>query len=461
MRGPAGLGRRRSARRRRGRASAATRAAASLRIIACPVRSGGQGGVQNFVRPTVSRQGRRPAVTGAVHGAPRQRLPHSDAGAPPPPRVALGSVTGSPVTGSPPAPSTPVRSPTPPPAPSSRRSTSPRRSSRTASAASARGWAPGTSTPGPPTPPGRRSRSVWRHWRRSTEGDGTSGVRVRVRPRRRGHAAARADAPRRPRDHPGRRLRRHVPPRRPRRRPLGPGLHAGPPRRPRRRPGRRPARRHPHDLGGDADQPAARRSPTSPRSREIAHEAGALLVVDNTFATPYLQLPLELGADVVVHSTTKYCGGHSDVIGGALVVAPRRRGALDGRRRRRRRGRRRARSRSTRTRSARSPGPFDSWLVQRGLKTLAVRMERHCDNAERVAEALLEHPRVSRVYYPGLPDHQGHDVAARQMRRFGGMVSFRVAGGDRGGARRLQAHASSSRSRSRSAASSRSSSTRA
>jgi cystathionine gamma-synthase len=161
---------------------------------------------------------------------------------------------------------------------------------------------------------------------------------------------------------------------------------------------------------------------------EIAHAAGALLVVDNTFATPYLQMPLALGADVIVHSTTKYAGGHSDVIGGALVVAPgieapwmagvgdvgpavaerivfhqNAMGAV--------------------------AGPFDAWLVQRGLKTLAIRMEKHCDNAEHVAAALLDHPRVSRVYYPGLPDHQGHEIAARQMRRFGGMVSFRVAGG--------------------------------
>jgi cystathionine gamma-synthase len=161
---------------------------------------------------------------------------------------------------------------------------------------------------------------------------------------------------------------------------------------------------------------------------EIAHAAGALLVIDNTFATPYLQLPLTLGADVVVHSTTKYCGGHSDVVGGALVVgpdavAPWMDGVGDV-------------GAAVTDRLAfhqnamgAVAGPFDAWLVQRGLKTLAIRMERHSDNAERVAEALVEHPRVSRVYFPGLPGHQGHDVAARQMRRFGGMVSFRVAGG--------------------------------
>jgi cystathionine gamma-synthase len=161
---------------------------------------------------------------------------------------------------------------------------------------------------------------------------------------------------------------------------------------------------------------------------EIAHAAGALLIVDNTFATPYLQLPLTLGADVVVHSTTKYCGGHSDVVGGALVVGP---GVvapwMDGV------GDVGAavtdRVAFHQNAIGAVAGPFDAWLVQRGLKTLAVRMERHSDNAERVAEALVEHPRVSRVYFPGLPGHQGHDIAARQMRRFGGMVSFRVAGG--------------------------------
>lgn len=147
----------------------------------------------------------------------------------------------------------------------------------------------------------------------------------------------------------------------------------------------------------------------------LAHERGALLVVDNTFASPYLQQPLALGADVVVHSTTKYIGGHSDVIGGALVVSDEglaqeiafhqnAMGAVN--------------------------GPFDAWLTLRGVKTLAVRMERHCDNAERIAEFLTGHPGVAAVLYPGLPDHPGHEVAAKQMRRFGGMVSFRAAGGE-------------------------------
>jgi cystathionine gamma-synthase len=147
----------------------------------------------------------------------------------------------------------------------------------------------------------------------------------------------------------------------------------------------------------------------------VAHDAGALLVVDNTFASPYLQQPLALGADVVVHSTTKYVGGHSDVIGGALVTSDRGLGdelafhqnAIGG-----------------------VAGPFDAWLTLRGVRTLAVRMDRHCDNAERVADLLLSHPRVTEVLYPGLAGHPGHEVAAKQMRRFGGMVSFRVAGGE-------------------------------
>jgi cystathionine gamma-synthase len=147
----------------------------------------------------------------------------------------------------------------------------------------------------------------------------------------------------------------------------------------------------------------------------VAHEAGALLVVDNTFATPYLQTPLTLGADVVVHSTTKYAGGHSDVVGGAVVVRD-----LE------------LADKVAYHQNAMGAvaGPFDAWLVLRGLKTLGVRMDRHCDNAEKVVEFLTQHQQVGRVYYPGLPDHPGHDVAARQMARFGGMVSFRVTGGE-------------------------------
>jgi len=165
------------------------------------------------------------------------------------------------------------------------------------------------------------------------------------------------------------------------------------------------------------------------RAADDAHAVGAILAVDNTFATPYLQNPLTLGADVVVHSTTKYCGGHSDVVGGALVVSDA------------------AVAPWTDGVGAVGPGvaervgfhqnamgavagPFDAWLVQRGLKTLAVRMDRHCDNAERVVEFLVGHPRVRQVLYPGLPEHPGHDVAQKQMRRFGGMVSFRVVGGE-------------------------------
>ncbi|GAA1197289.1 cystathionine gamma-synthase [Prauserella alba] len=141
----------------------------------------------------------------------------------------------------------------------------------------------------------------------------------------------------------------------------------------------------------------------------IAHEGGAKLVVDNTFATPYLQTPLDLGADVVVHSTTKYLGGHSDVVGGAVVTGD------DGLR---------DQLFFLRNSAGAVPGAFDAWLTLRGLKTLSVRMERHCDNAERIAAMLQSHPKVARVYYPGLADHPGHDVAAKQMRRFGGMVAF-------------------------------------
>jgi len=146
----------------------------------------------------------------------------------------------------------------------------------------------------------------------------------------------------------------------------------------------------------------------------ITRAAHAVLVVDNTFASPYLQSPLALGADVVLHSTTKYVGGHSDVVGGALVTSD---DALA--------------EQLTFTQNAVGsvPGPFDAWLTLRGIKTLAVRMERHCDNAERIVDVLTRHPAVERVLYPGLPEHPGHEVAAKQMRRFGGMVSFLVAGG--------------------------------
>jgi cystathionine gamma-synthase len=149
----------------------------------------------------------------------------------------------------------------------------------------------------------------------------------------------------------------------------------------------------------------------------LAHARGAIVVVDNTFATPYLQSPLALGADVVVHSSTKYLGGHSDVTGGLVVLddpAPAERIAF------------------LQNAVGAVPGPLDCFLVQRGVKTLAVRMERHCANAEAVAAFLSEHPRVAAVRYPGLPTHPGHDAAARQMRGFGGMVSFLHAGGEDG-----------------------------
>ena len=144
---------------------------------------------------------------------------------------------------------------------------------------------------------------------------------------------------------------------------------------------------------------------------DAAHEVGAIVVVDNTFASPYLQRPLELGADIVLHSTTKYLGGHSDLIGGFAAtndhtIAERLyflHKSLGG-----------------------VPGPFDSWLVLRGLKTLALRMERHSENARRVAEYLSSHQSVEQVLYPGLPSHPGHEIAKRQMSDFGGMVSFLV-----------------------------------
>jgi len=164
-------------------------------------------------------------------------------------------------------------------------------------------------------------------------------------------------------------------------------------------------------------------TPTNPLLRvidieavsELAHERGAMVVVDNTFATPYLQQPLALGADVVVHSTTKYLGGHSDVIGGFAATndAPLAeklaflQNAMGG-----------------------VPGPFDCWLVLRGVKTLGVRMDRHCANARAVAEMLTQHDAVERVFFPGLDGHPGHAVAKRQMRDFGGMVSFTVSGGE-------------------------------
>lgn len=149
---------------------------------------------------------------------------------------------------------------------------------------------------------------------------------------------------------------------------------------------------------------------------DVVHELGGMVVVDNTFATPYLQQPLALGADVVVHSATKYIGGHSDVVGGFvatnsevlaedLVYIQNAVGAI--------------------------PSPFDCYLALRGLKTLPVRMDRHCENAQQIVDLLKQHDAVSQVLYPGLKDHPGHAVAAKQMKNFGGMVSFRLVGGVR------------------------------
>ena len=147
----------------------------------------------------------------------------------------------------------------------------------------------------------------------------------------------------------------------------------------------------------------------------VAHEHGAWLVVDNTFATPYLQQPLALGADIVVHSTTKYLGGHSDVVGGFVALDDDDLAVALG---------------FTQNAVGSVPSPIDCYLVQRGLKTLAVRMDRHCDNARAVVDMLADHPAVERVLWPGLPGHPGHDVAKRQMSDFGGMVSFVVRGGE-------------------------------
>jgi cystathionine gamma-synthase len=148
---------------------------------------------------------------------------------------------------------------------------------------------------------------------------------------------------------------------------------------------------------------------------EIAHSASALLAVDNTFASPYLQQPLVHGADAVVHSTTKYLGGHSDVVGGAIVTSD---ADLA------------SRCAFLQNAAGSAGGPFDAWLTLRGVKTLAVRMERHCDNAAQIALMLARHPKAAKVYYPGLPEHPGHEIAAKQMRGFGGMVSFRHADGE-------------------------------
>lgn len=147
---------------------------------------------------------------------------------------------------------------------------------------------------------------------------------------------------------------------------------------------------------------------------ELAHSVGVKVVVDNTFASPYLQTPLAFGADVVLHSTTKYIGGHSDVVGGALVTDDAELAAAFA---------------FLQNGAGAVSGPFDAWLTLRGAKTLAVRMERHCDNAERVVDMLAGHPAVSDVLYPGMPEHPGHKVAEGQMRRFGGMVSLRLRGG--------------------------------
>lgn len=147
---------------------------------------------------------------------------------------------------------------------------------------------------------------------------------------------------------------------------------------------------------------------------EIAHEAGALLVVDNTFATPYLQRPIELGADFVVHSLTKYLGGHSDAVGGAVIVRDESHGEPIA---------------FLQNAAGAALSPFDAWLFSRGIKTLSARMRTHSDNAEAVVAAITGHPAVAHIHYPGLESHPGHEIAAKQQRRFGGMVSLQVRGG--------------------------------
>lgn len=150
------------------------------------------------------------------------------------------------------------------------------------------------------------------------------------------------------------------------------------------------------------------------RVADVVHELGGTVVVDNTFATPYLQRPISLGADAVVHSATKYLGGHSDVVGGFVATSDNRIADHLG---------------FVQNAVGAVPGPFDCYLVLRGMKTLAVRMDRHCTNASTIVEVLVQHPRVSHVLYPGLEGHPGHEIAGRQMDGFGGMVSFRLAGG--------------------------------
>ncbi|GIK40650.1 MAG: cystathionine gamma-synthase [Chloroflexota bacterium] len=173
-------------------------------------------------------------------------------------------------------------------------------------------------------------------------------------------------------------------------------------------------------------------TPTNPMLRladiaavsQLAHGAGAKVAVDNTFATPFLQQPLALGADFVVHSTTKYLGGHSDVVGGAILTSD---------------PTAYQRLKFLQNAIGAVPGPMDCWLVLRGLKTLALRMERHCANAQRIAAFLVEQPAVARVHYPGLPADPGHALARRQMRDFGGMISFVLKGGEAAARRMVRA----------------------
>jgi cystathionine gamma-synthase len=177
-----------------------------------------------------------------------------------------------------------------------------------------------------------------------------------------------------------------------------------------------------HALRPDATRVLWVETPSNPLMKisdiaalvEIGHSVGAIVVVDNTFASPYLQQPLALGADIVVHSTTKYLGGHSDVLGGAVVLDNEELAEKIG---------------FLQFGVGAVSSPFDAWLTVRGIKTLAVRLDKHASNAQSIAETLVGHAKIETIYYPGLPDHPGHELAARQMKAFGGMISLKIRGG--------------------------------
>ena len=212
-----------------------------------------------------------------------------------------------------------------------------------------------------------------------------------------------------------RRLRRHLPADQPRAGRLGDRQHPGGHVRSRRRRRPRSPRNKTRFVWVETPSNPMMKITDIEALAKVAHDAGALLIVDNTFASPYLQTPLALGADVVVHSTTKYIGGHSDVVGGAIVVKDAELAEKIG---------------FVQFAVGAVSGPMDAFLTTRGLKTLGVRMDRHSDNAQAVAEWLLERPEVEAVLYPGLPSHPGHELAKKQMKKFGGMISVQFKGGE-------------------------------